>query len=91
MRKFYAALLVLSLLTLTGFTCQERPDPPSAVEVRVAIPVPCTVPEPQCSAPAYDAARKEQPADQKAKLLRAEAIGQEDCLRRYREALSACR
>jgi len=55
------------------------------------VPVPCAVPEPQCSAPAYNAAKKEQPADQKAKLLRAEAIGQEDCLRRYREALAACR
>jgi len=76
-------------LALAG--CQTRPDSPSAVEIKVAVPVPCAVPEPQCSAPAYNAAKKDQAADQKAKLLRAEAIGQEDCLRRYREALAACR
>ena len=87
--RLTGALLALSCLALAG--CQTRPDPPSAVEVKVAVPVPCAVPEPQCSAPAYNAAKKAQPADQKAKLLRAEAIGQEDCLRRYREALAACR
>jgi hypothetical protein len=49
------------------------------------------VPEPQCRAPAYNAAKKDWPADKKARLLRAEIIDHEDCLRRYREALSACR
>jgi hypothetical protein len=87
--RLTGALLAVSCFALAG--CQTRPDPPSAVEVKVAVPVPCAVPEPQCSTPAYDAAKKEQPADQKAKLLRAEAISQEDCLRRYREALAACR
>ena len=87
--RLTGALLALSCLALAG--CQTRPDSPSAVEVKVAMPVPCAVPEPQCSAPAYNAAKKDQAADQKAKLLRAEAIGQEDCLRRYREALAACR
>jgi len=85
------ALLALAVNCFALAGCQTRPDPPSPVEVKVAVPVPCAVPEPQCPAPAYDAAKKEQPADQKAKLLRAEAISQEDCLRRYREALAACR
>ena len=84
-----AVTLAISV-TLTG-CATKRPDPPVAVPVNIAVPVPCTVPEPQCASPAYDSAKKDMPADQKAKLLRAEAIGQEDCLRRYREALSACR
>ncbi len=58
--RLTGALLALSCLALAG--CQTRPDPPSAVEVKVAVPVPCAVPEPQCSAPAYNAAKKEQPA-----------------------------
>lgn len=86
------AILILSCWALLGLSCQEkRPDPPSAVEVLTAVPVPCQVPEPQCRAPAYNAAKKDWPADKKARLLRAEIIDHEDCLRRYREALSACR
>lgn len=85
------AILILNCWTLMGAMCENRPDPPSAVEVPTAVAVPCPVPEPQCRVPAYNAARKDLPADQKVKLLRAEVIGYEDCLRRYREALTACR
>ena len=88
--KLTTAILAVSWL-LMGAMCDNRPDPPSAVEVRTAVRVPCAVPEPECRAPAYDTATKEMPGDRKAKLMRAETIGQRDCLRRYREALSACR
>jgi len=91
MRSNVATPLALSAWLLMGAMCENRPDPPSAVEVRVAVPVPCRVPEPQCHTPAYNAATKELAADRKARLLRAEVIGYEDCLRRYREALAACR
>jgi hypothetical protein len=83
------AIPILSLLM--GASCENRPDPPSAVEIRVAVPVPCQVAEPQCKTPAYDAAKKDMPGDRKAKLLRAEVINYEDCVRRYREALASCR
>lgn len=89
--KSTAALLVALSWALLGASCQERPAPPSAVEVKVAVAVPCEVAEPQCRAPAYDAARKEMAGDAKVKLLRAEAALQEDCLRRYRDALAVCR
>ena len=88
--KSTAVILALSW-ALMGATCQERPDPPVGIVTKVAVPVPCRVPEPVCKAPAYDAARKAQPGDTKAKLLRAEVIGYEDCVRLYREALAACR
>lgn len=74
-----------------GMSCEQRPDPPSAVEVKVAVPVPCQVPEPECRAPSYNSATKDMPGDKKTKLLRVEIIGYEDCVRRYREALAACR
>lgn len=85
-----AAALVLSL-PLMGASCPEQPSPPSAVEVRVPVPVPCKVAEPECQVPAYNGAKKEQPMDDRLKLLRAEAIEQADCIRRYREALASCR
>ena len=90
-RKLTIATLLLGSWVLMGMSCEQRPDPPSAVVVRVGVPTPCQVPEPQCARPAYNAAKREQPADRKAQLLRAEVIGYEDCLRRYREALAACR
>lgn len=92
MRKSTTGLLVVaSCWLLAGATCQERPDPPAAVEVKVAIPVPCRVAEPQCAAPAYDAATKGQDGDLRIRLLRAETAEQADCLRRYRDALASCR
>ena len=89
--RLTTAILALSWL-LMGMSCQDRrPDPPSAVEVRTAVRVPCAVPEPACRAPAYDSATKDMPGDRKAKLMRSETIGQRDCVRLYREALAACR
>jgi len=88
--KLTTAILAVSWL-LMGMSCEQRQDPPSAVEVRTAVRVPCSVPEPACRAPAYDAAMKDMPGDRKAKLMRAETIGQRDCIRLYREALAACR
>lgn len=81
---------LLASLLLMGASCQPS-APPSAVEVRVPVPVPCNVAEPQCQAPAYDNATKDQPGDTKVKLLRAESATQTDCLRLYRSALTACR
>jgi hypothetical protein len=89
--RLTTAILLAVSWTLMGMSCEQRPEPPSAVEVRVAVPTPCQVDEPQCARPAYNAARKTQPGDKKAQLLRAEVIGYEDCLRLYREALAACR
>lgn len=86
--KSIAALLTSWLLM--GASCQE-PSPPSAVEVKVAVPVPCQVPEPECSMPAFNGAKKEQEGDVKLRLLRAETVQAADCLRRYRKALAACR
>jgi hypothetical protein len=85
-----AALLVLG--SLTG--CATPEAPPSAVEVKVAVPVACQeerVPEPVCTRPAYNQARQHHPMDDRVKLLRAEAIEQADCLRQYKDALAACR
>ena len=76
---------------LMGAMCENRPDTPVPIEVRVAVATPCLVPEPECHTPIYNTAKKEMPADVKVKLLRAETKGQADCLRLYREALSACR
>ena len=91
MKSIVAPALLVSLL-LAGASCEtQRESPPVAVETKVAVPVPCDIPEPQCVAPAYDAARKEQPGDVKVRLLRAESITQADCLRRFKEALAACR
>lgn len=85
--KWIAALLALSLTA-----CETAPaKPPVAVQVKVAVPVPCKEPEPACQVPAYDAAKKEQPMDDRVKLFRAEAIEQADCLRLYRAALERCR
>lgn len=53
--------------------------------------MPCRVAEPQCDAPAYDAATKNEAGDTKIRLLRAETAAQKDCLQRYREALTSCR
>lgn len=89
--KLITALLVLVSFSLAGASCEKRPDPPSAVEVKVVVPVPCRVPEPQCQAPAYDGATKAQEGDMLLRLLRAETAGQADCVRRYRLALAACR
>lgn len=86
-----AALLAASSLALMGASCEERPTPPVAVEIRVPVPIPCQVPDPQCESPAYDQARKEQPGDVKVRLLRAETATQQDCLRQYRAAMMACR
>ena len=85
------AVILAACISLSGASCENRPDPPSAVETKVAVPVPCRVAEPECLAPAYDAATPEMAGDRKAKLLRAETAGQADCLRRYREALAVCR
>lgn len=89
--KKSTAVILLSSALLAGASCENRPDPPSAVEVRVPVPVPCRVPEPSCQAPAYDQATKAMEGDQKVKLLRAETASQADCVRLYREALAACR
>lgn len=85
-----AVILAISW-ALMGATCQERVDPPVGIVTKVAVPVPCRVAEPVCRAPAYNAARKEQPGDTKAKQLRAEVVGYEDCVRLYQEALAVCR
>jgi hypothetical protein len=84
------AILAFSWL-LMGMSCEQRPAPPVPVPVNRVVQVPCTVPEPTCKSPAYDSATKDMPGDRKAKLLRAETIGQHDCVRLYREALAACR
>lgn len=89
MRKLIGVLCVVSLLA--GCASTQEPRPPSAVTVEVAVEVPCRIPEPQCSVPAFDRATKGQEGDVLLRLLRAEAVEQEDCLRRYREALAACR
>ena len=85
------ALLLASSFLLAGASCENRPDPPSAVEIKVAVPVPCRVPIPVCFAPAYDSATKEMEGDRKVKLLRAETASQADCLRVFKLALEACR
>ena len=90
MRNRLLAGLSAALL-LSGASCEQRPDPPSAVEVRVSVPIPCRVAEPQCEVPAYDSAQKTQPGDLKIQLLRGENASQADCLRLYRRALTACR
>ena len=82
---------IAAALLLSGASCEQRPDPPSAVEVRVPVPIACRVPEPQCEVPAYDSAQKAQPGDTKVQLLRAESAAQADCLRQFRLALAACR
>lgn len=94
MRKLIAVplLAVSSVWLLSGAACQERPTtPPVPVEVKVAVPTPCTVPEPHCQSPAYDSARRDQPGDVLVRLLRAETAQQAECLREYRRALAACR
>lgn len=85
-----AAVLGISLL-LMGSSCEKRPDPPTATQIKVPVPVPCQVAEPVCQPKAYDKATKDQPGDQKIKALRAETISQDDCVRQYREALKTCR
>lgn len=90
MRNRLLAGLSAALL-LSGASCEQRPDPPSAVEVRVPVPIACRVAEPQCEVPAYDGATKAQPGDVKLQLFRAEGASQADCLRQYRRALAACR
>ena len=84
-------LIAAVCAALSGASCETRQDPPNAVETTRAVPVPCRVAEPQCQAPAYDGATLEMPGDRKVKLFRAETASQADCLRRYREALAACR
>lgn len=85
-------VLAGSSLLLMGAACPQRGEaPPSAVEVPTAVEVPCRIPEPQCSVPMFNSAKKEQTGDVKLGLLRAEGVLREDCLRRYREALAACR
>lgn len=85
-------VLLATCLLLAGASCeQQRPDPPVPVAVKEAVPVFCQVPEPECRVPAYDAAQREMAGDVKVKLLRAEAVTQEDCVRLYRLALAACR
>ena len=88
--KTTAVLLALCFL-LAGASCETRPDPPSAVEVRVAVPVPCRVPLPECAAPAFDSATKDAPGDASLRLLRAEVASQADCIRRLLDALEVCR
>lgn len=83
--------VILVAFLLTGASCENRPDPPSAVTVKVAVPVPCRVAEPVCAAPAYDAATKAQEGDAKVRLMRAETANQADCVRKYRDALEVCR
>ena len=89
--KKSTAVLVGSSLLLMGATCSAPESPPNVVEVDRAVEVPCRIPEPECSAPLFDRAQKEQPGDVKLGLLRAEGRLREDCLRRYREVLKACR
>lgn len=91
MKSTAVSAVLLASFLLAGASCEKRPDPPSAVEVDRVVEVACRIPEPQCSAPGYNAAKKEQEGDVKLRLLRAEVIEQEDCLRLYRKALEACR
>lgn len=87
MKSTAALLLAVSLAA-----CETpRMAPPAATTVKVAVPTPCSVPEPECRTPDYDQAKKGMPGDARIRLLRAETIGQQDCLRRYREALATCR
>lgn len=90
MKKSILALLGSSAL-LMGATCTGPESPPSAVETKTAVEQACSIPEPQCSAPAFNSARKEQAGDVKLALLRAEGKLRENCLQRYREALQACK
>lgn len=90
MRSTAALLCALALSACATTTCPPE-KPPTPVAVHDAVPVPCEEPDPTCSAPAYDAAKKDDPADVKVKLLRAESIAREDCVRLYREALGRCR
>ena len=91
MKSTTALLALVSSTWLLASCGTTRPDPPSAVEVKVAVPVPCRIPEPQCATPAYDAARRDQDGDLRLRLLRAETAAYADCVRLYRLALSACR
>lgn len=86
-----ASVLLAACWALAGASCEQRPDPPAAVEVKVIVTQPCQVPEPQCRPPAYDGAVEAMPGDQKVRLLRSEAVTQEDCVRLYQEALASCR
>jgi hypothetical protein len=86
-----AALIAASSFVLMGAMCQERPAPPTSVETKVPVPVPCRVAEPVCASPAYDSARKDMAMDVREQLMRAEIAQYEDCVRLYREALAACR
>lgn len=83
--KSIAALLALSSLV----ACASAPG--TTTETRVAVPVPCRIPDPVCKAPVYDAASKSQPMDTRVRMLRAEIANYEDCVRLYQEALTACR
>ncbi len=65
--------------------------PPVPVEIQVPVALPCEISVPECEAPAYDRATKDQPMDLRVKFLRVEAIEREDCLKRTRAALEACR
>ena len=88
MRKSICAPLAASVLLGACAACPEAP-PPVPIEVRVAVPTPCLVPEPACPPPAYDSARREQPGDVRVRLLRAEVAQQAECLVQYRAALAA--
>lgn len=90
MRKSIFAPLVASAV-LGGCAACPKVPPPVPVEIRVAVPTPCTVPEPACQRPAFDSAQRGQPGDVKVRLLRVEAAQQAECLVRYRAALAACR
>lgn len=90
MRSIAATAASICVL-LTHGCASDTQMPPSAVTVKVGVPIPCREPEPACQAPAYNGATKDQPIDARAALLRAEAIEQADCLRLYKEALARCR
>lgn len=75
MKLSTTAKLLLSsscAMLLSGASCEQRPDPPTTVEVRVPVPVPCDATEPERPAWAFDAATKEQPLDDHVKKMRAE-------------------
>lgn len=86
MRSTVAILLTVSLLG-----CSSLRQPPSATVVKVPVPVPCQVPEPACSVPAYDGAELGMQVDEKVVRAVIELREREQCLAEYRAALAACR
>lgn len=84
--------LLIAILLLSASACggQARPDPPTPVEIKVVVPVPCDVREPVVPAWAYDGALAEMPLDDKVRRMRAELAQRAAYEAEQRVALRQC-